>query len=62
MKTTTSRLDAVLTRNRKHLIRDLALAAFLPLAVLFAGVAVGSQLPKLSSAVHVAADTDTTRG
>ena len=51
----TNRLDSVLSRNRKHLARDLALAAFLPLFVLFTGMSVGAQLPALSGAPQPAA-------
>ena len=47
---TQSRLDNVLSRNRSNLVRDLAIAAFLPLVVLFSGMAVGAKLPALSSA------------
>jgi hypothetical protein len=43
----TNRLDAVLTRNRKHLVLDVALAAFFLMALLFSGLAFGSQMPKL---------------
>ncbi|HKE15784.1 MAG TPA: hypothetical protein VKB80_13000 [Kofleriaceae bacterium] len=43
----TNRLDAVLTRNRKHLVLDVALAAFFLMALLFSGLAFGSQVPKL---------------
>ena len=45
-----NRLDGVLTRNRKHLMLDLALAAFFLMALLFSGLALGSSLPKLSMA------------
>lgn len=48
--TKTSRLDGVLTRNRKHLLLDLALAALFPMALLLSGLAVGAELPSLSSA------------
>jgi hypothetical protein len=43
-----SRLDGVLVRNRKSLMLDLALAAFLPIGLVFSGMAVGAELPKLS--------------
>ncbi|HKE14334.1 MAG TPA: hypothetical protein VKB80_05705 [Kofleriaceae bacterium] len=52
---THNRLDAVLTRNRSNRVRDLVIAAFLPLVVLFSGVAFGAQLPALSSAPDRAA-------
>jgi hypothetical protein len=45
-----NRLDNVLSRNRSNRVRDLAIAAFLPLVVLFSGMAVGAKLPALSSA------------
>jgi len=47
---TANRLDGVLERNRKHLVRDFALAAFLLVALLFTGLTFGAQLPKLSMA------------
>jgi hypothetical protein len=59
----TNRLDAVLTRNRKHLVLDVALAAFFLMALLFSGLAFGSQVPKLRpspesrSSVTVVADS-----
>jgi hypothetical protein len=52
------RFDGVLSRNRKHLARDLALAAFLPVFVLFSGMSVGTQLPALSAAPQPAAVAD----
>jgi hypothetical protein len=36
-----SRLDGVLTRNRKHLMLDLAMAALLPMGLLLSGLALG---------------------
>jgi len=47
-----NRLDAVLTRNRKHMVLDVALAAFFLMALLFSGFAFGAQVPKLSVAVQ----------
>ncbi len=47
---TKNRLENVLSRNRSNLVRDLAIAAFLPLVVLFSGMAVGARLPALSAA------------
>ncbi len=47
-----NRLEAILTRNRKHLVLDVALAAFFLMALLFSGLAFGAQLPKLSVAVQ----------
>lgn len=55
-----NRLDAVLTRNRKHVVLDVALAAFFLMALIFSGLAFGSELPKLSMAPS-AAPTDATR-
>jgi hypothetical protein len=49
---TRNRLEAVLTRNRKHLVVDVALAAFFLMALLFSGLAFGAQVPKLSMAVE----------
>ena len=47
---TQTRLDNVLSRNRSNLLRDLVLAAVLPLVVLFSGTAIAAQLPALSAA------------
>ncbi len=47
-----NRLDAVLTRNRKHMVLDVALAAFFLMALLFSGFAFGAQVPKLNVAVQ----------
>jgi hypothetical protein len=51
---THQRLEGVLLRNRKHIFLDVALAALFPLALLLSGLAVGSQLPKLSAAPRMA--------
>lgn len=48
-----NRLDAVLTRNRKHAVLDIALAAFFLMALLFSGMAFGTELPKLSMSAPV---------
>lgn len=45
-----NRLEAVLTRNRKHLVLDVALAAFFLMALLFSGLAFGSGVQKLTVA------------
>jgi hypothetical protein len=45
-----NRLEGVLNRNRKHVVLDLALAAFFLMALLFSGLAFGSEIPKLSVA------------
>jgi hypothetical protein len=47
-----NRLEAVLTRNRKHLVLDVALAAFFLMTLLFSGLAFGAQVPKLSIAAE----------
>jgi hypothetical protein len=47
---TQTRLDNVLSRNRSNILRDLVLAAVLPLVVLFSGTAIAAQLPALSAA------------
>jgi multisubunit Na+/H+ antiporter MnhC subunit len=44
-----NRLDAVLDRNRKHIVLDLVGAAFLVLVMLFSSLAFGAELPVLSS-------------
>jgi len=44
-----SRLDGLLVRNRNHALLDLALAALLLVTVVFTGVTLGAQLPKLGS-------------
>ncbi len=49
-----NRLEGVLARNRKHLVLDLALAAFFLMALLFSGLSFGSSLPKLSMAPQAA--------
>jgi hypothetical protein len=54
----TNRLDSILVRTRKNIVRDLALAAFLPMAVLFSGAAVGAELPKLNAAPRSIAPTE----
>ncbi len=48
-----NRLDAVLVRNRKRLVLDLALAAFFLCALLFSGFAFGAELPKLDVQARV---------
>ena len=48
-----NRLDAVLVRNRKRLVLDLALAAFFLCALLFCGFALGAELPKLDVQARV---------
>lgn len=52
---THNRLDDVLSRNRRNRVRDLAIAAFLPLMVLFSASAVGAELSVLSPAPDRAA-------
>jgi hypothetical protein len=47
---TQNRLDNVLSRNRKHRVRDLAIAAVLPMVFLFSGTSVASQLHALTPA------------
>jgi hypothetical protein len=47
---TQNRLDNVLSRNRSNRVRDLVIAAVLPLVVLFSGTAIAAQLPALSAA------------
>lgn len=47
-----NRLDAVLTRNRKHMVLDVALAAFFLMALLFSGFAFGAEVPKLNVAIQ----------
>jgi hypothetical protein len=47
---TNNRFDRVLARNRKNLVLDLALAAFLPLGLLLSGMAVGAEIPALNAA------------
>jgi hypothetical protein len=47
---TNNRFDDVLSRNRSNRVRDLLIAAFIPLVVLFSGMAFGAQLPALTSA------------
>jgi hypothetical protein len=47
-----NRLEAVLTRNRKHLVLDVALAAFFLMVLLFSGLAFGAQVPKLNVAAE----------
>jgi hypothetical protein len=49
-----NRLENVLTRNRKHLVLDVALAAFFLMTLLFSGLAFGAELPKLSMAAKAA--------
>jgi len=44
-----NRLEGVLVRNRKHMVVDLSLAAFFLMALLFSGLAFGSQVPKLNA-------------
>jgi hypothetical protein len=59
-----NRLDGVLTRNRKHLVLDLMLAAFFLMALVFSGLAFGTELPKLAQVSPAqsspAANTDAT--
>ena len=43
-----SRLEGVLTRNRRQLVLDVALAAVFLMALLLSGLAFGAELPKLS--------------
>jgi hypothetical protein len=52
-----SRLDNVLSRNRTHRLRDLAIAAVLPMVFLFSGMSVSSQLPALTSAPQPSAES-----
>jgi hypothetical protein len=52
---TQNRLDNVLSRNRKHRVRDLAIAAVLPMVFLFSGTSVASQLPALTPAAQPSA-------
>ena len=47
----TTRLDNVLQRNRRSLILDLVLVAFVLVGVLFTGIAFGEELPKLTAPV-----------
>lgn len=50
-----NRLEGVLHRNRRHLVIDVALAAFFVAALLVSGMAFGAELPKLSMAARPAA-------
>jgi hypothetical protein len=57
-----NRLDAVLTRNRKHVVLDIALAAFFLMALLFSGMAFGTELPKLSMNTPATSSPATAQG